>query len=75
MCFQQTAMVSYFSQSKGQGLAKSIFVAHHFFERFLYNKKKDIALAGTFGLFFASCISTFPIISLLIFSKKIVIIE
>jgi hypothetical protein len=64
-------MVSYFSQSKGQGPAKSFFVAHHpFFKVLLQQQKIDIALIGTFGLFFASCLSTIPTISLLISSSN-----
>jgi hypothetical protein len=45
-------MVSYFSQSKGQGSVKSFFVTHHPFQKvFCITKKTNIALVGTFGLF------------------------
>jgi hypothetical protein len=70
-------MVSYFSQSKGQGLAKILFVAHQFFLKvFLWQKKTDIALVGTFGLGLQICLSTILIISLLnSFSNFFAIIE
>jgi len=63
-------MVSYFSQSKGQGLEKVFLLHIIIFEWFFYNKKIDIALGGTFDLFFTSRFSTFPIISLLISSSN-----
>jgi hypothetical protein len=49
---------------------KSLFVAHHHFKMVLLQQKIDIALVGTFGLFFTSHFSTFLIISLLISSSK-----
>jgi hypothetical protein len=59
-------MVTYFSQSKGEGLAKFYFFTHHFFLKGSFIAKKvDIALVGTFDLFFVGCLSTFLIISLL----------
>jgi len=62
-------MVSYFSQSKGQGLEKVFLLHIILFERLFYNKKTDIALVGTFGLFFACCLSKILTISLLIYSS------
>jgi hypothetical protein len=35
-------MVSYLSQSKGQGLAKSLFVAHHPFRKVFLQQKEQI---------------------------------
>jgi len=60
-------MVSYFSQSKGQGPTKSLFAAHHPFWKVLLQQNIYIyiTLVGTFGLFFAGCFSTVPIVSLL----------
>jgi hypothetical protein len=62
-------MVSYFSQSKGQGLEKNICNTSSFFKGYFTTKKKDIALVGTFGLFFASYFSKIPTISLFISSS------
>jgi len=69
-------MVNYFSQSKGQNLAKFVFLHIIFIKRFLYKKKEDITLVGTFGFFFVGCYSTVLIVSLLIsFSKSFTIIK
>jgi hypothetical protein len=60
-------MVGYFSQLKGQGLAESPFCyTSSFLKSYFITKKPKIALPRTFGLFFASCLSTLFIIPLLI---------
>jgi len=73
--FQQIAMVNYFSQLKGQGLAKSPFCYTSSFLKNYFIIKKN-AILGTFGFFFVGCPSTVFVIQLLIyFSNFFAIME
>jgi hypothetical protein len=79
-CLNQTFFINWnkkkviFQNQKAKVLYKFFLLHIVFFEKIFCQKKKDIALTNTLGLFFASCFSTITLITLSTFKIIMIII-